>query len=125
MGVIFAGDPTDPAVRDERFGYRPERGYDPVGLAELPDGRLLVLERRLAPPFRWRTRLALVPRGAVQAGATVEGRTAARLDAPLLHDNFEGIAVAREGGATIVWLLSDDNRFALQRTLLLKFRLDA
>jgi hypothetical protein len=124
VGALFAGDPADPATKSVRFSYRPERGYDPVEVAELPDRRLLVLERGFAPPFRWRTRLVLVARGAVRADAVVEGRTVARLDAPLLHDNFEGIAVVREGGATIVWLLSDDNQFVLQRTLLLKFRLE-
>lgn len=125
VGAIFSGDPTDPATRAVTFSYRPERGYDPVEVAELPDGRVLVLERGFAPPFRWRTRLALIARGAVRAGAVVEGLTLARLDAPLLHDNFEGMAVTREDGATIVWILSDDNQFVLQRTLLLKFRLDA
>jgi hypothetical protein len=125
VGAVFAGDPTDPATRAVSFSYRPERGHDPVEIAELPDGRMLVLERGFAPPFRWRTRLALVARGAVRAGAVVEGQTIARLEAPLLHDNFEGMAVTREGGATIVWLLSDDNQFVLQQTLLLKFRLDA
>jgi hypothetical protein len=123
-GLIFAGDPTDPATAVERFSYRPKPDYLPVDLAELPDGRLMVLERGFAPPFRWRTRVALVARGAVRAGAVVEGRTVARLEAPLLHDNFEGVAVTREGGATIVWLLSDDNQFVLQQTLLLKFRLE-
>ncbi len=125
VGAVFAGDPTAPDTRAARFQYRPERGYDPVEVAELPDGRMLVLERGFAPPFRWRTRLVLVARGAMRAGAVVDGQTIARLDAPLLHDNFEGMAVVREGGATIVWLVSDDNQFVLQRTLLLKFRLDA
>ena len=36
----------------------------------------------------------------------------------------EGIAITREGAATIAWLVSDDNLFVLQRTLLFKFRLD-
>lgn len=124
-GLVFAGDPVEPGAEAARFAYRPERGYDPVDMAELPDGRMVVLERGFDLPFRWRTRLALVERGAVRAGAVVQGRTVARLDAPLVTDNFEGMAVVREGGATIVWLLSDDNKLVLQRTLLLKFRLEA
>ena len=123
VGLIFAGDPTDPKTRIARFAYRPERGHDPVDVAELPDGRLLVLERGFDLPFRWSTRLALVERGAVRPGAVVGGRTVARLRVPLPRDNFEGLAVTREGDATIVWLVSDDNQFRLQRTLLLKFRL--
>ncbi|WP_375429211.1 esterase-like activity of phytase family protein [uncultured Sphingomonas sp.] len=125
VGLIFAGDPAGRITPVRRFAYRPERGYHPVDMAELPDGRLLVLERGFVPPFRWRTRIALVARGAVRAEATVRGRTVARLVPPIVTENFEGLAVTREGGATVVWLVSDDNRLPIQRTLLLKFRLDA
>jgi hypothetical protein len=123
-GVIFAGDPVAGPAGVERFAYRPAPGYDPVDAAELPDGRLIVLERRFRFPFRWYNRLALVPRGAVRAGATVRGRELARLAAPVLHDNFEGVVAVRQGTATVIWLVSDDNQSSLQRTLLLKFRLD-
>ena len=122
--LLFAGDPTDPRRDGARFAYLPAPGYSPVDAAELPDGRLLVVERRFRLPYRWSTRLALVGRGAVRAGARVRGRTLAVLAAPLAHDNFEGVAVVREGGATVLWLLSDDNQSALQRTLLLKFRVE-
>jgi hypothetical protein len=62
---------------------------------------------------------ALVP----QAGATIERREIARLQPPLTIDNMEGVSVTVENGRTIVWLVSDDNFFPLQRTLLLKFAL--
>ena len=40
-------------------------------------------------------------------------------------DNFEGVAVADDGGgAPLVYILSDDNFNFFQRTLLLLFRLD-
>jgi hypothetical protein len=54
----------------------------------------------------------------------VRGRVIATLRRPLVHDNFEGLAISRERGRTIVWLVSDDNQLFLQRTLLLKFALD-
>ena len=38
--------------------------------------------------------------------------------------SFRMVATTQEKGATIVWLVSDDNQSLLQRTLLLKFRLD-
>ena len=47
----------------------------------------------------------------------------ARLAAPLSVDNFEGIAVRRDGTRDFVYLISDDNFLGLQRTLLLKFEL--
>jgi hypothetical protein len=34
---------------------------------------------------------------------------------------MEGLAVTQEAGRTILWIASDDNLLALQRTLLLKF----
>lgn len=123
VGLIFPRDPTDPAVRPAAFLYRPAPGYDPVDLAELPDGRVLVLERGFRLPFRWLTRVVLLPRGAIRPGALVSGREVGRLGAPMIADNFEGIAAVREGGRTVVWLVSDDNDSVLQRTLLLKFAL--
>ncbi|RZM05829.1 MAG: esterase-like activity of phytase family protein, partial [Sphingomonas sp.] len=123
-GIVWPGDPTARQA-SFRFGYRPAPGYDPSDLTQLPDGRLLVLERALGLPFRWYARLVLVDARAVRPGAVVTGRTIARLAPPLLTDNYEGVAATREGGATIVWLLSDDNELFLQRTLLLKFRLEA
>ncbi|PAX07179.1 esterase-like activity of phytase family protein [Sphingomonas lenta] len=123
-GLIFAGDPTAPGARPATFSYRPARGYDPVDMTELPDGRVLVLERGFDLPFSWLTRVAIVARGAIRPGAMVEGEEIARLQTPLVADNFEGVAVGREGGRTLVWLLSDDNNTRLQRTLLLKFALE-
>lgn len=64
------------------------------------------------------------PGGGDRTGASGAGQAAGGPDAPLIHDNFEGVAVTREGGATILWLVSDDNQTVLERTYLLKFRLD-
>jgi hypothetical protein len=122
--LIFAGDPTlggAPAF----FAYEPEGKFDPADAAALPNGDLLVLERDFRLPYRFHNRLALVPAAAIRPGGIARGRTLGYLDAPLIHDNFEGVAITREGGATIVWIVSDDNQSLLQRTLLLKFRLDA
>ena len=54
----------------------------------------------------------------------LKGELLARFAPPLTVDNFEGLAVARDAdGATLVYILSDDNFHFLQRTLLLLFRL--
>tara|TARA_Y100000815_G_scaffold118199_1_gene106711 strand:- start:961 stop:2001 length:1041 start_codon:yes stop_codon:yes gene_type:complete len=123
-GILFSGDPTEAPRHGFRFSYRPPRGYAPTALAELPDGDLLVLLRRFRMPFRFDSRIERIARAAIRPGATVSGSEVAALAAPLIHDNFEGIAVTRENGATIVWIVSDDNQLMLQRSLLLKFRLD-
>ena len=123
IGVVFTGDPVRQPSRFFTFGLRTAPGYDPSDMAVLPDGDLLVLTRG----FGWRdgftARLLLVPRAAICPGAVVDGEEIARFEAPLLHDNFEGLAVTQENRATIVWLVSDDNQSMFQRTLLLKFRL--
>ena len=42
----------------------------------------------------------------------------------MIHDNFEALALGREGGHDVLWIASDDNQAFWQRSLLLKFRLD-
>jgi hypothetical protein len=120
--LIFPGDPivTQPVY----FAYMPYGRYDPADATALPNGDLLVLDRRFRLPYRFSNRLSLIPASALRAGGVARGRLLATLDSPLIHDNFEGLATTLENGATIVWMVSDDNQSILQRTLLLKFRLD-
>jgi hypothetical protein len=124
QGLFFAGDPARAPRRGFRFSFVPPTGFDPSDMTVLPDGRLLILTRRFAFPFTWSNKLVLVDRSAVRPGAIVRGREIATLAAPLIHDNFEGVAATSENGATVIWLVSDDNQLFLQRSLLLKFRLD-
>lgn len=123
--LAFDRDPTDRRARFFRFGFRPPRGYSPTDVAELPDGRLLVLTRALSPIDLFTSKLVLIDPRTIAPGAVLEGRMIATLAAPTLHDNFEGLAITREGDSPIVWIVSDDNAPTwFQRTLLLKFRLD-
>lgn len=123
-GVVWAGDPTSAPRAAFRFRYLPPAGYDPADAVTLPDGRLLVLNRWYGLPLRFANILTVIDRDAIRPGAVVRGQEIARLANPLIHDNFEGVAVSIEHGRTIVWLVSDDNQTTLERTLLLKFRLD-
>ena len=120
--LLFPGDPIATAPR--HFAYLPYGRFDPADATALPDGDLLVLDRAFRLPYRFSNRLSLVPAAALRPGAVVRGQWLATLEAPLIHDNFEGVATTVEQGRTIVWLVSDDNQSILQRTLLLKFRLD-
>ena len=123
QGLVWTRDPTG-AAPAFAFRYQPGAGYDPSDMTQLPDGRMLVLERALALPFRWYGRLTLIEPSAIRPGALVTGRPIARIAPPLVTDNWEGVAATRENGATMLWLLSDDNQLPIQRTLLMKFRLD-
>lgn len=123
-GVRFLGDPVEAPGRAFVFTYMPPEGYDPSDLAELPDGRLLVLNRRVTLMEMFTTKLVVLDSAAIRPGAEVRGREIATIGPPLTRDNFEALAVAQEGGATIVWLASDDNQQWFERSLLMKFRLD-
>lgn len=122
--IRFTGDPITQPNRGFRFSYVPPAQYDPSDLTVLPDGRMIVLTRRFELPFAFSNKLVVIDPRAIRPGAVVHGREIATLASPLIHENFEGIAATREGGRTILWLVSDDNQSILQRSLLLKFRLD-
>ena len=123
--IRFTGDPVRAPYRGYRFSYIPPAHYDPSDMTVLPDGRLIVLNRRFELPFTFTNKLVVIDRAAIRPGAVVRGREIATLAPPLIHENFEGIAATQESGHTILWLVCDDNQSVLQRSLLLKFRLDA
>ena len=124
QGLWFAGDPTQPKQRSFAFGYRAPQGFKPTDIVELPDGRLALLNRKASLREGFTAVLTIVDREAVRPGRIASGREVARFVAPVAHDNFEALAATREGDATILWIASDDNQLFLQRSLLLKFRLD-
>jgi hypothetical protein len=98
--------------------------FRPTAAALLPNGDVLLLERRFTLIGGVAARLSRVSAGAIRPGGLVTPHPLAELASPLTVDNFEGVAVARTaGGETIVYLISDDNTNALQRTLLLQFKL--
>lgn len=121
----FAGDPSEAPDRVTRFKYVPPEGYSPSDAAALPDGRMIVINRRFRlPPDLFSAKLTIVDTRAIREGAVVKGEEIATLERPLLHDNYEAVAITREGAATILWIASDDNSQFWEWSLLLKFRLE-
>jgi len=107
----------------QSLDYVPDDNEDVSGAALLPDGDLLVLERSFTIIPGFGNRLKRVPAASMEPGARLEGTLLLHLVPPWLNDNFEGVAVRVANGRTSIYLISDDNYFALQRTLLLKFDL--
>lgn len=103
--------------------YRCAPSFVPTSVAVLPNGDLLVLERSFAVWRGFSSRLNLVPAARIRPGALLEGREIALIDKPLPTDNFEGLAVRRQGDETFVYIISDDNFSLLQSNLLLMFKL--
>lgn len=119
--LYFSGDPVEPGTRHFPFGYRPPAGYKATDAALLPDGRLLLLNRRIAFPQGFSAKLVLLDPADIRPGAAVRGRVIAAFVPPMLVDNMEGIAVTEEAGRTIIWIISDNNFNIWQRTILMKF----
>ncbi|HEX7822592.1 MAG TPA: esterase-like activity of phytase family protein [Sphingobium sp.] len=124
--LLFPGDPvTRAGRRPVRLSYHPPEGYLPTDALWLggagEKGRMLVMNRRVTPFSLFTGVLTLVDVGRSHAGQQLTGRVVARLEAPLLHDNFEAITLSWEKGAPVLWVASDDNHLFFQRSLLLKF----
>lgn len=125
-GLLFAGDPG------EAVGARPIRlvgsdGYRPTDMAQLPDGRVLILVRRLLWPLppRFAIKLLIADPADLRASGVWRAREVADLTAPWPVDNYEGLAIERDAaGRLIAWIISDDNGAVSQRVLLLKVEID-
>ena len=122
--VLFDRDPVDPTAHPITLGYRPPVGFDPTDAAQLPDGRILVLNRRFALDSLFTGVLVLLDPSAMKQSDVLTGRVIARFEPPVISDNFEGLSITTENGRLIVWIVSDDNYERWQRTLLLKFVLN-
>ena len=117
----FDRDPLDPAARVTAMRYRPPAGYRPVDVAQLPDGRLLVLNRRFELPFAFSAKLSIVTLPKVKAGLTVSGPIIARIEGDGLGENYEALSIDNDGRDLSIWIASDDNFLSIQKTLLLHF----
>lgn len=110
----------------QRFTYRAAAGFRPTGATVLPSGDVLVLERWVSFLGGWSARIVRVAAEALRPGALVAGEELARIEPPLIADNFEGIsAVPGPDGAIRIFLVSDDNFSVLQRTLFVALDLPA
>lgn len=90
----------------------------------LPDGDLILLERRFNVTDGVAMRLRRIDGGSIEEGATVDGEEL--LQGNLLYqiDNMEGLSITVDpDGTPRLTIISDDNHSILQRNLLLEFRL--
>ncbi|WP_372426104.1 esterase-like activity of phytase family protein [Salinarimonas chemoclinalis] len=119
VGVVLTG----PAA-GATFAVARSDAFEITDCAVLPDGDLLLLERRYALISGVAARIRRVSGAALAPGATLDGPTIFEADWTNAIDNMEGLAVHRgPGGETILTMISDDNYSLLQRTLILEFEL--
>lgn len=88
----------------------------------LPDGDLLLLERRFSAIAGVAMRMRRIDGDAIAVGARLDGDILMEAGMAAQIDNMEGLAVHRDdSGRVILTLVSDDNHNILQRTLILQF----
>ncbi len=91
-----------------------EFGAVPTDADQASDGTLYVLFRSYDPANGNTAGIVLINTDGIRSDL-------ATLRAPLTVDNFEGLALREEQGRTFLYIVSDDNFSAGQRTLLMKF----
>lgn len=107
------------------FGLTAREPYSPTDMALLPNGDLLLLERRYSPLAGVGMQMRLIPGDTIARDAIVDGEVLVDVGQRYSIDNMEGVAVRRdENGDLLIYVISDDNFNPLQRTLLLMFRLE-
>lgn len=108
----------------QNISLRREGEFDPTDLEFLPDGDLLVLERRFSLMGGPGMQIRRIKADTIKPGAALDGEVLINLTTRYGIDNFEGMAVRRNAaGEVIIYLISDNNFSSLQRNLLLMFKL--
>ena len=104
------------------FSVKRNGEFDITDGSFLPDGDLLLLERRYSMASGVAMRLRRIYGESIRAGALADGPVLMEADMGYQIDNMEGLDVwRRDDGALVVSLVSDDNHSILQRNLYLEF----
>jgi hypothetical protein len=99
-------------------------GFDITDAAALPDGGIVVLERRFRYSEGIKMRIRRIAASELKRGAPIVGEVLLEADDSLNIDNMEAIAATRaSSGETVLTLMSDDNFSMIQRTLIMQFTL--
>ena len=121
-GNNYAGILSGPLQGE--FRVKPHDGFEITDGAFLPNGDLLLLERRFSIATGVGMRLRRIEGATIRPGAVVDGPIIFEADNRSQIDNMEGMdAIVAEDGSVHLIVVSDDNHSILQRTLMLEFRL--
>ena len=99
-------------------------GFDITDAAALPDGGIVVLERKFNYSEGIQMRIRRIAASELKRGAPIMGEVLLEANDSLNIDNMEAIAATRApSGETVLTLMSDDNFSVIQRTLIMQFAL--
>lgn len=122
--LVFPADPTAaPHPAPVRFALDAGDRGRVTDAAPLPDGRVLLLFRKISLTQGWISTLAVADPTRIRPDQLWHARSIARFARPAITENFEGLAIepqSRAGGPIAIWMVSDDNLAQWQRTLLLR-----
>ncbi|MEN0088295.1 MAG: esterase-like activity of phytase family protein [Pseudomonadota bacterium] len=123
QGDLFAFVMSGPKLGT--FYVKMRDDFNVTDAAFLPDGQLLLLERRLSLGKGLGMRLRLIESADISPGRTVDGPILMQANLGQAIDNMEGMSVwLNESDEIVVSLISDDNLSFLQQTVYLEFRYD-
>ncbi|MGH6865623.1 MAG: esterase-like activity of phytase family protein, partial [Methyloceanibacter sp.] len=113
------GGPSPGLITVKRLG-----GFDITDAAPLPDGDIVLLERRFRYSEGIKMRLRRIAASELKRGTLFSGEVLLEAHDNLNIDNMEAIATHRRpSGETVITLMSDDNFSPFQRTLIMQFAL--
>ena len=99
--------------------------FKPTDLSALPSGDIILLERSYSPIKGAAARLSLIKHEDLLYEKIIHPIHIDIIAPPMVVDNFEGISILEhEGGGFNIFILSDDNFNAFQKTLLFQFYWD-
>jgi hypothetical protein len=122
-----AGDMFAAVLEGSRKGTFYVKRRDDFDISDgdfLPNGDLLLLERRFSIASGVTLRIRRIAADDISPGTTVDGPFILQADMRDQIDNMEGLDVWQaEDGSTRISMVSDDNHSIVQRNLYLEFRL--
>lgn len=120
--VMFVGAPGKVTRPPVQFYYDSEGKGAISDAALLPDGRILLVHRKVGWNPVFTSTIAIADPADIRTGAVLRSQTIGAVPRALA-DNFEGAAVEVADGRTYLWLVSDNNFQRWQRSLLVQFEL--
>ncbi|WP_246710106.1 esterase-like activity of phytase family protein [Martelella soudanensis] len=121
-GNLFAATISGPDTGIFKVVKRQD--FDVTDAAFLPDGDLLLLERRFSLLAGIGMRIRRIAADDIRPGAVVDGSVVMQASGANRIDNMEGLdIVPMPDGSLHLIIVSDDNDSMLQETLMLEFRL--
>lgn len=98
--------------------------FSPTDMEFLPDGDLLLLERRYTALGGPGMQIRRIKGDMIKPGAVLDGEVLINLNSRYGIDNFEGLSArVTSAGEVLIYIVSDNNFNRLQKNLLLVFKL--